>query len=137
MGCPHLAADPRYLDHVSRGENQDSLDELIADWAKTYDAVDLLKILDHAGVVSGPVNTVAEVVKDPQLQYRKMFVEHRDERVGRGVLGPGVVPKFANAPGEVRWAGRATPGYDNASVFKDLLNLDEASINDLAGRRII
>jgi formyl-CoA transferase len=137
MGCPGLAEDPRYVDHVSRGANQDSLDKLVGAWARTHDAVDLVKLLDDAGVVSGPVNTVAEVVKDPQLQFRQMFVEHKDERLGRSVLGPGVVPKFAGAPGEVRWAGRATPGYDNDAVFKELLHLDEAAMSKLADQQII
>lgn len=137
MNCPELATDPRYLDHVSRGANQDSLDELVGDWARTYDAADLLKFLDEAGVVNGPVNTVAEVVRNPQLRHRQMFVEHDDERLGRSVLGPGVVPKFSDAPGKVRWAGRATPGYDNSSVYGELLQLDADALDGLAGQRII
>jgi formyl-CoA transferase len=137
MGSPELAKDSRYVDHVSRGANQDSLDKLVGDWAESYDAADLLRILDDAGVVSGPVNTVAELVKDPQLQFRNMFVEHSDERIGRKILGPGVVPKFSASPGSVRWAGRATPGYDNSEIYSRLLNLDEASIRELESKQVI
>ena len=53
----------------------------------------------EAGVISGPINTVAEVVEDPQLRARGMIVEHCDERIGRNVKGPGVVPVLSETPG--------------------------------------
>ena len=50
-------------------------------------------------MISGPINTVAEVVEDPQLRARGMLADHFDERVGRNVLGPGVVPVLSETPG--------------------------------------
>ena len=37
MGRPDLTTDPRYATHGARGENQDELDDLIADWTRTQD----------------------------------------------------------------------------------------------------
>ena len=56
-------------------------------------------------MISGPINTVAEVVEDPQLQARGMIADHWDERIGRNVKGPGVVPVLSETPGTIRNAG--------------------------------
>src|ERR1700753_1317510 len=108
MGRPELSTDDRFATHVARGRNQDELDEIIA-------------ILSAAGVIAGPINTVAEVVNDPQLRARGMLVEQYDERIGRNVLGPGVVPVLSESPGRVRNAGPARPGQHNEDVYIGLL----------------
>ena len=38
------------------------IDGIVAEWAGRHPADELTKILENAGVVVGPVNTVAEVV---------------------------------------------------------------------------
>ena len=59
MARPELAADDRFATHVARGRNQDELDKIIADWAadKTPDVI--IDVLTEAGVVAGPIKTVA------------------------------------------------------------------------------
>ena len=83
--------------------------------------VDIIETLSAAGVIAGPINTVAEVVNDPQLRARGMLVEHHDERLGRPVLGPGVAPVLSESPGSVRNAGSARPGQHNDDVYLGLL----------------
>lgn len=124
MGQPELAADPRFADHVARGRNQDELDDLIAQWVALQDSSTLVDRLTDAGVVAGPVNTVADVVEDPQLLAREMIVDHYDERIGAAVRGPGVVPKLSATPGSVRSAGAPVPGTHNAEVYRELLGRD-------------
>ena len=131
MGRPELATDERFVDHRARGINQDELDEIIADWASRHTSEELIDVLSAAGVVVGPVNTVAEVVADPQMQAREMLVAHHDERLGRDVLGPGIVPKLSETPGRVRSAGPPRPGTHNDEIYRDLLGLDDATMADL------
>ena len=121
MGQPKLAADPRFVDHGARGRNQDELDALIGGWAAARQPEDIIGALSAAGVIAGPINTVAEVVDDPQFRARGMLVEHFDERIGRNVLGPGVVPLLSESPGGVRSAGPARPGQHNSAVYGELL----------------
>jgi formyl-CoA transferase len=121
MGQPELAGDDRFVDHAARGRNQDELDKLIGDWAATRRPADIIDTLSAAGVIAGPINTVAEVVDDPQLRSRGMLVEHWDERVDRSVLGPGVVPVLSESPGGVRFSGSARPGQHNDEIYRDLL----------------
>ncbi len=123
MGMPELAGDDRFVNHVARGRHQDELDKIIGDWAAERQPDDIIATLSEAGVISGPINTVAEVVNDPQLQARGMIADHWDERVERNVKGPGVIPVLSESPGSVRNAGSARPGQHNDEVYSGLLGL--------------
>ena len=121
MGRAELATDDRFADHVARGRNEDELDNIIGAWAAEREPGEIIDTLSAAGVISGPINTVAEVVNDPQLRARGMLVEHHDERLARPVLGPGITPVLSESPGSVRNAGSARPGQHNDGVYGDLL----------------
>ena len=137
MGQPELAGDPRFVDHVARGRNQDEIDGIIGEWAATRQPHDIIETLSTAGVIAGPINTVAEVVADPQFRARGMLVEHFDERVGRPVLGPGVVPVLSESPGGVRRAGSARPGQHNDEVYRGLLGLSAEKLATLAEQGVL
>ncbi|MCV7279992.1 CoA transferase [Mycolicibacterium flavescens] len=128
MGRPELATDDRFVNHVARGRNQDELDKIIGDWAAERQPGDIIETLSAAGVIAGPINTVAEVVADPQLRARGMLVEHHDERIDRPVLGPGVVPVLSETPGTVRSAGPARPGQHNEEIYRGLLGKTAAEL---------
>ena len=137
MGRPELAAEERFVDHGARGRNQDELDAIIGQWAATRDPHDIIETLSAAGVIAGPINTVAEVVDDPQFRARGMLVEHYDERIGRNVLGPGVVPVLSESPGGVRSAGSARPGQHNAEVYGELLGISTDEIDQLTTQGVL
>ncbi len=137
MGRPELATDERFVDHLARGRNQDELDKLIGDWAAEREPQDIIATLSEAGVISGPINTVAEVVQDPQLQARNMIADHWDERVQRNVKGPGVVPVLSDTPGTIRNAGSARPGQDNDEVYGRLLGLDAEQLAALRAEGVL
>ena len=137
MGQPELAADERFIDHRARGRNQDELDTIIGAWAATRQPGEIIDTLSAAGVIAGPINTVAEVVRDPQFRARGMLVEHFDERIGRNVLGPGVVPVLSESPGGVRFAGSARPGQHNTEVYTGLLGLSETAIDELTEQGVL
>ncbi|MGL4305448.1 MAG: CaiB/BaiF CoA transferase family protein [Mycobacteriaceae bacterium] len=137
MGMPELCDDPRFCDHLARGRHQDDIDAIIGQWAGLQQPEDLLKSLDSAGVVAGKVNTIAEVMADPQMQSRGMFIEHFDERSGKSVLGPGIVPLMSETPGAVRSAGPPYPGFHNEEVLTGLVGLDRAQLLDLKSLGVI
>jgi len=137
MGRPELATDERFRSHVARGRHQDEIDAIVAAWAAQHEADELVRLLEGAGVVVGPVNTVAEVVRDPQFRARDMLVPHHDERIGDDVLGPGVVPVLSDSPGAVRWAGPPEPGAHNAEVYGGLLDVPVERLRDLEAAGII
>jgi formyl-CoA transferase len=137
MGRPELATDDRFANHGARGRNQDELDKIIGDWASRRQPGDIISTLSEAGVISGPINTVAQVVEDPQLRARGMIAEHWDERVQRTVLGPGVVPVLSETPGTIRNAGPARPGQHNDDVYIGLLGKTAAELDALRAEEVI
>ncbi len=137
MDRPELATDERFADHVSRGRNQDEIDAIIGAWAAERLPADIIATLSAAGVISGPINTVAEVVADPQLQARGMIADHFDERIGRNVKGPGVVPVLSETPGTIRYAGSATPGQHNDEVYRDLLGRSAEELDELRAEGVL
>ncbi|SOJ53926.1 Succinyl-CoA--L-malate CoA-transferase beta subunit [Mycobacterium simulans] len=137
MGRPELATDERFANHRARGRNQDELDEIIGDWAAQRKPGDIIETLSAAGVIAGPINTVADVVMDPQLRARGMLVDHYDDRIERNVLGPGVVPVLSESPGRVRHAGPAHPGQHNDDVYVGLLGKTAAELTELRAEAVI
>jgi formyl-CoA transferase len=137
MDRPELATDERFADHVSRGRNQDEIDAIIGAWAAERQPADIIATLSAAGVISGPINTVAEVVADPQLRARGMIADHFDERIGRNVKGPGVVPVLSDTPGTIRYAGSATPGQHNDEVYRDLLGRSAEELDELRAEGVL
>lgn len=132
-----LADDPRFADHIARGRNQDELDRIIGDWAAQRQPDDIIATLNAAGVISGPINTVAEVVRDPQLRSRGMIAEHYDERIGRAVLGPGIVPVLSQTPGRIRNAGSAHPGQHNEEIYRGLLGKSAEELAELRAAGVV
>lgn len=136
MGSPELADDPRFSTHVARGQNSDELDALIAGWSATLDFGDLTAVLDAHSVVWGPINSIADVVADPQVEAREMIVRQQDPRFG-DLAVPGVVPKLSQTPGAIAWLGRQTPGADNTAVYTEVLGLSAERQQELADKNII
>jgi formyl-CoA transferase len=130
MGQPELSQDPRFSTFWARFQNVDELDAVIGEWAAQHDAGEIDALLNQAGVVCGPINSVAGLFEDPQIRSRDMLVPVEDEELGQLIL-PGVVPKLTRTPGEVRWPGRWQVGHDNRAVFGALLGMGEDEVRRL------
>ncbi|HEX3289936.1 MAG TPA: CoA transferase [Gaiella sp.] len=130
MGRPELADDTRFATHSARGENQGELEAMVAEWAAQHDAEEIDRLLNEAGVVCGPIYTMAEIFQDPQFRAREMLVEHVDPEFG-AYVGPGIVPKFSGTPGAVRWSGTWEEGSHNEEIYCGLLGLTAAELDAL------
>jgi formyl-CoA transferase len=136
IGRPELADDPRFATHAARGEHQEEIETVIADWARTHTAGEIDRILNEAGVICGPIYTVADIFEDPQFRARDMLLEHEDPEFGR-YIGPGIVPKFSATPGAVRWSGPWEEGSHNRDVYGRLLGLSDEKIDALAADGVL
>jgi crotonobetainyl-CoA:carnitine CoA-transferase CaiB-like acyl-CoA transferase len=130
MGQPELADDPRFATHLARGENQEELEGVVADWAATRNAEEIDKVLNEAGVICGPIYTIADIFADEHFRAREMLVECEDEEFG-SYTAPGIVPKFSDTPGTVRWSGTWREGSHNREVYGELLGLSDERLDQL------
>ncbi len=95
LGLDGLAADPKFSTNAVRIENRAELARRIAEKTKSWSRDDLLAALEEAVVPAGPINTVADVLADPQIVHRGMRIDPD------GVPGLRTPIRFAGTPAPV------------------------------------
>jgi formyl-CoA transferase len=136
MAQPELADDPRFATHLARGKNQEELERIVAAWAREHTAAEIDRVLNEAGVICGPIYTIADIFRDEQFHAREMLVTHEDPEFGEYV-GPGIVPKFSETPGRVRWSATWEEGSHNRDVYGGLLGLSDDELADLKEQGVL
>jgi CoA:oxalate CoA-transferase len=79
---PALANDPRFLTNELRHEHVDALEQELETVLLTSSVEDWLDLLNEAGVPGAPINDIAHVIADPQVQARNMIVSVVDPIAG-------------------------------------------------------
>ncbi len=74
LGRPEWADDPRFLDNHARTRHADELGDEIEAVLRDEQAEVWLERLERAGVPSGPINNIADVMADPAVRARNMIV---------------------------------------------------------------
>ena len=136
IGRPELVEDPRFVTHLARGEHQEEIEAIVAEWAGARDAAEIDRALNEAGVICGPIYTIADIFEDAQFRARDMLVKHEDPDFGE-YLGPGIVPKFSDTPCEVRWSAPWEEGSHNRDVYGGLLGLSDAELAELKAEGVL
>jgi formyl-CoA transferase len=136
MGSPELADDERFSTHLARGEHQEEIEAIVAEWAGGLDAAEIDRVLNEAGVICGPIYTIADIFADEHFRARDMLVEHEDPEFGT-YIGPGIVPKFSETPGAVRWSATWEHGSHNRDVFGGLLGLSDEALAALRAEGVL
>jgi formyl-CoA transferase len=136
IGRSELADDPRFADNQSRRANVAELDALIERWTLDHTLQEAWELLNRAEVPASPVYSIADIAADAQYRARDMILE-LDGPDGLGkLLVPGVVPKFREAPGGVRWLGPPV-GRHTEAVLRHDLNLGPDEIARLTRDGVI
>ena len=74
--------DPRFIDGWSRTQNYKALEPIMAAVMKTRTTQEWIKELEKVGIPCGPVNTIDQVVSDPQIAARNMFINVKHPTAG-------------------------------------------------------
>lgn len=129
IGKPELAKDPRFLDNNSRNTNWDSLKPILEDVLRKETKESWIEKLQAAGVPCGPINTIADVVRDPQVLHRKMIVEVEHPVAGKLKM-PGCPIKLSVTPASVEKPS-PTLGQHQEEILCGFLGLDRAELERL------
>ncbi|MEE8600529.1 CaiB/BaiF CoA transferase family protein [Euzebya tangerina] len=135
MGRPELAEDPKYVDHVARGDHQAELDAIIAEWTGTVDAEPLMDLLIEHSVAAGRIYRAPEMLDDPHFQARESIVTVPHPEFGDFPM-QNIFPRLSQTPGEVQWVGPEL-GAHNQEVLGDLLGMSAEEIDDLRANDLI
>lgn len=134
-GQPERLDDPRFATTAARRDHRDATAALIQAWTGPRTKADVVRILSSAGVPAAPVNNVAEMVADPQVQAREMFVEHEHPIYGTVKL-TGTPLKLSETPGRIAHLA-PMPGEHNVAVFRDLLGYSDDDVAQWQAEGII
>jgi crotonobetainyl-CoA:carnitine CoA-transferase CaiB-like acyl-CoA transferase len=83
IGQPELARDERFATNAARVRNERILTPLIAEIIAQRDKATWIDLLGAAGVPCGPINTLPDLFKDPQVVHREMLI-----KVDHAAAGP-------------------------------------------------
>jgi len=113
-----FADDPRFRTNPDRIRHRAELIPLLEAAFRSRPAAAWLQVLGRAGVPCGPIATVDEIVRDPQVRAREMVVEIDHPSAGR-IPVPGLPIKCSQTPGSIR---RPPPrlGEHTAEVLAEL-----------------
>ena len=75
IGGEELLANPLFTDSKLRLKNRDALNVELNRLLSLGTSAQWLKLLNEAGVPSGPINTIDKVFADPQVQHLNMVQE--------------------------------------------------------------
>jgi benzylsuccinate CoA-transferase BbsF subunit len=135
MGDPSWATDPRFARAEGRHPHQVELDRRIGEWTAGFDAFELMERLQEAGVRAGVVQTVEDLLSDPQLRHRGHF-----RRLVHSVLGELAYEhsgfRLSASPPRLERPGPRL-GEHNDDVLQGILGLDPDEVQSLAAAGVL
>ena len=135
LGRGDLAADVRFVTNASRSRDRRALEVELARAIAPWRAAELLAAMAAAGVPGGPINTLDQVMTDPQVVARGLLrTMTRDDGTPVRVLG--YPTRFSRTPPSYRYAPPRL-AQDTRAVLVGALGLDDAEINRLCEAGVV
>lgn len=127
---PDLADDPELASNDARWARREELDAAVGAWTARHTQAEALRILDEAGVPSGPIYTAADICRDEQYASRNMIQRlpvSTGEEVLENVGFPGIVPVIGGTSLPIRTLGPDL-GEHTREVLAEVLGMTEEQI---------
>lgn len=136
LGDPEWAAAAEFRTQAGRHGAQDRLDAHLAEWTRSRDKHEVMKLLQEAGVPAAAVQNSADLTeRDPQIAEYDTFFE-----LDHPVIGPakfeGVPVAFSRSAPD-NWRSAPLLGEDNDYVYGEVLGLSEDERAELAAEGVI
>jgi formyl-CoA transferase/CoA:oxalate CoA-transferase len=98
-----LKDHPKFAVNASRVANREELVGVLTEYTKRKDSSEIIGKLKHAGVPSGPINDIGQLLAHPQVQSREMIQEVEHPTIGMLKM-LGIPLKLSVTPGSIRKA---------------------------------
>lgn len=129
IGLPHLAQDHRFITNSGRVIHRQALIPLLDEAMKTRGRDVWLEQLEAANVPAGPINTLEQVYRDPQVLARELRLDL--PHTAAGTLPSVASPlRLSETPVEYRH-GAPLLGEHTTEILGGLLNLSAEEIKEI------
>ena len=134
LGHPEWLQDERFSDIRQAMRNRGDLQQMISDAFAQIDYAEAARRLDDEGITYSKVQTMSEVLVDPQLRAAGIVIETGDTQGDYELT----ISSPINMVGEVKKAPQRAPdiGANSLSVLREL-DFDEDYIQSLIGAGIV
>lgn len=130
MGRPELAADPRFATTSGRLDHNAEIDAMVAAWSAGLTVAECVAILGERVIPSGPVVSLADLPREPNLVHRGLIEELEDPETGAAVR---VMPSPLRLGGRrAALPARDRDGTERARALRRVRPVGERVTGDLA-----
>ena len=135
LGVPEMGDDAAFMTNEARIKNRDRLDLELGNAIADFDRETVITLLEKAGVSCGPINDIAEVFDDPQVQARGLRIDQR--RSDNSPISSTAFPaKLSETPAHYHSAPPLL-GEHNDDVLRQWADLSEEAIAALRSNKVI
>ena len=134
LGHPEWLQDERFSDIRQAMRNRGDLQQMICDAFAQFDYAEAARRLDEQGITYSKVQTMSEVLVDPQLRAAGIVIETGDTQGDYELT----IASPINMMGEAKKAPQRAPdiGANSLSVLREL-DFDEDYIQSLVGAGVV
>lgn len=118
---PDMITDPRFTDMEGRLKHQDDIQAVIEETLKDYTMKDAVDLLLSRGIPAGPIYDISQILADPQVRARQMFVDMDHPKLGKITVN-GCAIKLMETRPSVRTPAPEL-GQDNREIYEGLFGL--------------
>jgi len=129
------AQDPRFRTNSARVAHRSELIPLMRQVTLNRTTADWIALLENEGVPCGPINTIADVFADPQVQARGMRIAMTHQVAGDIPLVASPI-RLSDTPVQYRTAPPQL-GQDTRQVLSEVLGLSQGAIDDLEKQGVL
>jgi crotonobetainyl-CoA:carnitine CoA-transferase CaiB-like acyl-CoA transferase len=129
------ATGSRFANLAERLNNQEVLDQIMGNWTRSFDARELESILQSRGIAASKAASSEDMSRDPQLTWRRHFIEVDDQKLGRAVVERSSYI-LSRTPDRVARSAPALGG-DTAYVLENILGYSRTRIEELKARSVL
>lgn len=131
---PDMITDPRFVDMPGRLANQDAIAEVIEERIKDLTPSEAAELVLAHGIPAGPIMNIKEILDDPHVKEREMFVEMDHPTLGKVTVN-GCAIKLMDTKPSVRTPAPQL-GQNNRDIFEGVLGMTEEQFNALHEKQV-
>jgi len=126
IGNPPWSREPRFADIQGRLAHVGDLNRLVGEWTATRDAYKVVELMQRAGIAAGVVQSVSDVMQDPQLKWDGAILELDHPVVGKRLYQG--IPYRLSGIGPLESRPAPLLGQHTDEICREVLKISEEEL---------